>query len=520
MKHKYSLLSSLLVASVASVAANHQRPNIVLILCDDMGFSDLGCYGSEIGTPHLNSLAERGVRFSQFKNAGRSCPSRASLLTGRYQHSVNMGWMTAVDEHRDGYRGELSNYFPTIAEVLREEGYETDMSGKWHVTVETALEKPDGSYPVERGFNRYYGSLKGGGSYYAPKAVYSNLTPVKSLPKNYYYTTAITDSAVSFIRQHPIHRPLFLYLAHYAPHLPWQGLKERVEACTNRYKVGYDVLRRQRFERLKALGFVDKNKALPMFQKEFGGSRPAWTSLTPQQQEQWITRMANYAAMIETMDDGIGKVMEATKEKGLFDNTIFLFLSDNGATSEGDLLTQLSADLSNTPYRSYKQWCFQGGTSSPLIIAAGNKISGYPRGTICNEPAHIIDLLPTCLEMASVTYPKQFRQHRVKAPDGCSLVPIVQGRKGVKRDLYFEHQTSCAIISGHWKLVRSNAKQPWELIDLSTDPFEEHDLAAQNPTRVKRMEKKWNKWAQRQQVLPFEFRSWSERINYYTRLNL
>ena len=233
------------------------KPNIILIMCDDMGFSDLSCYGGEVHTPHIDFLAENGIRFSQFKNTGRSCPSRAALLTGRYQHEVGMGWMTAVDEHRPGYRGQISDRYPTIAEVFRENGYHTYMSGKWHVTVEGAFTQPNGSYPVERGFEKYYGCLSGGGSYYTPKPVFSGLQRITEFPKDYYYTTAITDSAVSFIRQHPVDEPMFMYLAHYAPHLPLQAPKERVEACREKYKAGYDVLRKQRFERIRRNGLID-----------------------------------------------------------------------------------------------------------------------------------------------------------------------------------------------------------------------------------------------------------------------
>ena len=226
-------------------------------MCDDMGFSDLSCYGGEVHTPHIDFLAENGIRFSQFKNTGRSCPSRAALLTGRYQHEVGMGWMTAVDEHRPGYRGQISDRYPTIAEVFRENGYHTYMSGKWHVTVEGAFTQPNGSYPVERGFEKYYGCLSGGGNYYTPKPVFSGLQRITEFPKDYYYTTAITDSAVSFIRQHPVDEPMFMYLAHYAPHLPLQAPKERVEACREKYKAGYDVLRKQRFERIRRNGLID-----------------------------------------------------------------------------------------------------------------------------------------------------------------------------------------------------------------------------------------------------------------------
>lgn len=521
--NKLTFTTLTLTAAASAVAAAPKGtatppPHIVLILCDDMGFSDLSCYGGEIHTPHIDYLAEHGVRFSQFKNTGRSCPSRAALLTGHYQHEAGMGWMTAVDEHRPGYRGQISSDLPTLAEVLHQHGYATYMSGKWHVTVQGAFDGPNSSYPAQRGFDKYYGCLSGGGSYYKPAPVYSNLQRITEFPDDYYYTTAITDSAVSFINRHPADIPMFMYIAHYAPHLPLQAPKERVEACRKRYEAGYDILRRQRFERQKALGLADKHAELPVYHREFEGEkRPAWTELTPQQQAQWVTDMATYAAMIEIMDDGIGQVIQTLKEKDMYDNTVILFMSDNGATSEGGYLGQLMADLSNTPYRSYKRWVFQGGTSAPLIITYGDEKRNPMKGGICREVTHIIDIFPTCLEIASADYPPAFHDKPVKLA-GTGLLPALQNKKLAPRDLYFEHQTSCAIISGGRKLVREDGKHPWELIDLSADPFETRDLSAQYPLQVKELENKWTRWADRQHVFPFEFRPWTERINYYKAL--
>lgn len=517
------LLSTVALASLAQVtmagnSGKQTHPNIILILCDDMGFSDLGCYGGEVQTPNIDYLAENGVRFSQFKNTGRSCPSRAALMTGRYQHEAGMGWMTAVDEHRPGYRGQISADFPTIAEILKTNGYATYMSGKWHLTVEGAFEKPNGSYPTQRGFDKYYGCLSGGGSYYTPTPVYSGTKRITEFPDNYYYTTAITDSAISFISNHPVDVPMFMYLAHYAPHRPLQAPEDRVKACRERYKVGYDILRQQRFDRQKEIGLVNAGDTLPIHQKEFEGKRPAWTSLTPEQQEAWITDMATYAAMIEIMDDGIGKVIAATKEKGIYENTIFLFMSDNGATREGGFIAQLQADLSNTPYRDYKALCFQGGTSAPFIVMYGDPQKNVLKGKFSREFSHIIDVMPTCLEMASAGYPPQFNNKELHATEGESLLPAIQNKEIASRDLFFEHNTSCAIISDGWKLVRDNARHPWELINLTTDPFEENDQAAVYPEKVKALEKKWNRWAEEKHVFPFEYRPWGERVKYYKTL--
>lgn len=514
---KIFLSSSLLALfSLMTSAQEKTAPNIVLIMCDDMGFSDLGCYGSEIHTPNIDRLASQGLRFSQFKNTGRSCPSRAALLTGRYQHEVGMGWMTAVDEHRPGYRGQISNEYPTIAEVMKANGYRTYMSGKWHVTIDGAFDSPNGSYPVQRGFDRYYGCLSGGGSYYKPTPVYNNLERISQFPDDYYYTNAITDSAVCFIQHHNTTKPMFLYIAHYAPHLPLHAPAERVSQCIDRYKVGYDVLRQQRFAKQKQLGLVSDTMQLPLYHREFMGKRPAWTDLTPQQQEKWIKDMATYAAMIEIMDEGIGKVVDAIQQKGMLENTVFLFLSDNGATNEGGYLGQLMADLSNTPYRSYKQWCFQGGTSTPFILTYGDPNKNSAKGNICRQPAHIIDLLPTCMDLANATWPTEWQHADLP---GSSLLPLIKGQTTKPRTLYFEHQSSCAIIEGTWKLVKADHTQQWELIDLSKDPFETNDLSSKYPEKVEEMEVKWIKWANSHQVFPLENKSWQQRINFYKEKN-
>ncbi len=498
------------------LAQKSQSPHIVLILCDDMGFSDIGCYGSEIHTPNIDKLAQDGVRFSQFKNTGRSCPSRAALLTGRYQHQVGMGWMAEVDEHRPGYRGQIDKEYPTIAEIMKAGGYRTYMSGKWHVTTFGGFGAPNGSYPVQRGFDRYYGCLYGGGSYYKPEPVYNDLEKITELPDDYYYTTAITDSAVSFVNTHDTSRPMFLYVAHYAPHLPLEAPEKYVKKCIDRYKVGYDVLRRQRFERQKQIGLVPSEMELPVFNKEFGGKRPAWEELSKEQQQKWIHDMATYAAMIEIMDEGIGELVHAIKKKGMYENTVFIFLSDNGATNEGGYIGQLMSDLSNTPYRSYKKWTFQGGTSTPFILTYGDSRKNKMKGEVCNQPAHIIDILPTCMALADIRYPDCFPHNDL---EGKNLLPASEGKQIEERTLYFEHQGSCAIIDGSWKLVRANRNVQWELIDLAHDPFETNDLSAKYPEKVEVLESKWIEWANTHKVFPLEDKTWTERLNFYKAKN-
>lgn len=510
------LIASTLTVIPTILEAKNKQPNIVLILCDDMGFSDLGCYGSEISTPNIDRLAQEGVRFSQFKNTGRSCPSRAALLTGRYQHEAGMGWMAEVDEHRPGYRGQIDPEYPTIAEIMKTAGYSTYMSGKWHVTTTGAYDAPNGSYPKQRGFDRYYGCLHGGGSYYKPDPIYNDLERVKNIPNDYYYTYAITDSAISFVNKHNTEKPMFLYVAHYAPHLPLQAPKEYIQKSIDKYKAGYDVLRKQRFEKQKELGLVPEKMELPIFNKEFGGKRPAWEELSKEQQDQWIYDMATYSAMIEIMDEGVGQLISAIKKKGIYDNTVFIFLSDNGATDEGGFIGQLMSDLSNTPYRSYKKWVFQGGTSTPFILTFGDSKKNKMKGKICKQPAHIIDILPTCMALGKTGYPKNLPHNSL---EGKNLLPASEGKSIEKRTLYFEHQGSCAVIDGSWKLVRANRNVQWELINLENDPFETTDLAMKYPEKVEELENIWIKWANTHKVFPLEDKPWTERLNFYKMKN-
>lgn len=516
-----SILTS--VASLSLVAANcAERPNIVLIMCDDMGYSTLGCYGSEVETPNFDLLGENGIRFTQFKNTGRSCPSRASLLTGCYPHNVDMGWMTAVDEHREGYRGEITSQVPTIAEVLKSGEYETYMSGKWHVTGDDAyleLEKseikPNGSFPTDRGFDRYYGALTGGGSYYDPVGLLIDDKPVLSVGGDYYYTDAITENAVKFIDKHDVDKPMFLYVAHYAPHLPLQAPQERIDKCRERYEVGYDVVREKRFERMVQMGIIPIGGDAPIHNDEFNdGVRISWEDFDPIKRERWINDAATYAAMVEIADDGIGEIIEATKRKGIYDNTIFIMLSDNGGTEEQGEISKYLADLNNTPFREYKKRCYLGGTSSPLIIFS--ELYKDRAGQINNDCyTHINDIMPTCLDMAKIEYPEVFAGGQITPPDGVTILPALSGGEIEPRDLYFEHESSAAIISGKWRLVRADMNSEWELIDLDKNPYEVRSLTTDNEAKIEELRAKWQAWAEGNKVFPLENKLWKDRIPYY-----
>lgn len=496
-----------------------QPPNIVVIMADDLGFSDLGSYGGEIRTPHIDRLAREGVRFSQFTNTGRCCPSRAALLTGRDPHTVGMGWMTAADEHRPGYRGQITDKVPTLAEILKDNGYDTAMSGKWHVTVDGNFKnvgrmESNGSWPTDRGFDEYFGGLSGGGGYYGVRSLLHNEEHIQDMPEDFYYTTAITENAVEFIEEHDPSKPFFLYLAHYAPHRPLQAPEERVEACRAMYSAGYDVLREARYQRLREEGLISPDEPLPLHEADYDGARPPWDSLTPEEKQEWIEEMATYAAMVEIMDDGIGEVIAALKAKGMYENTLILFLSDNGATMEGGDISKLAASLSNTPYRQFKQFTHFGGINSPLIIHYPKRFAGAA-GTVRGGWGHIKDILPTVLDLAGIDYPKNFRGEAISPPDGISLRPALEGKTLPGRDLFYEHQTASAVISDGWKLVRLSSDQPWELYNLNEDPFEQRNLAEARPEIAVRMEKRWNEWAEKSHVLPLEYRPWRERVRYY-----
>ena len=511
---------ALALSCIAAIAyADDQPPNIVLVMADDLGFSDIGCYGSEIETPNLDRLAAGGLRYLGFHNTSRCCPSRAALMTGKYAHRVQMGWMTAVDEHRDGYRGQLSFEHPTIAELLKRAGYRTCMSGKWHLTVDPNHRNPkaipNGSWPTQRGFDEFYGGLTGGGSFYRPSSLARNLTriPKDSLPEDYYYTHQITKHAVEFVEDSPLDQPLFLYVAHYAPHRPLQAPSDRVDRCRERYAAGYDELRLRRFAKQKQLGFYDEKLPLGEPGLRLPYKAPAWKELNTKQQKRWIEEMATYAAMVEIMDDGIGEVVAALQSRDQLDNTVFLFLSDNGGTKEGGLLAQLRGDLCNTPYRTYKQFTHLGGVASPLIVHWPAKLNDAGAIRTCN--AHIIDLVPTCLDAAGVAYPERFDGQPVVPPDGISLVDTFADRPLPDRALYWEHQSSRAILRDQWRLVSLHSDDPWELYNLDEDPFEQRNLANSQPTLAAQLAEQWHQWAETIDVLPLENKPWNDRINYY-----
>jgi arylsulfatase len=545
------LLLSGIAPTLAVETTSQQRPNIVIVLADDMGFSDIGCFGGEISTPNIDALAAGGLRFSSFYNAGRCCPSRASLLTGQYPHQAGVGWMTSKSADLPGYRDELSRDAVTLAEVLRGAGYSTYMCGKWHVSRSDLPTGPEDNWPSRRGFDRFYGTNKGGAGYFDPQKLYREDTPISApsdpeyKPAHYYYTDAIADQASRFVHEHrqrQAAKPFFLYVAFTAPHWPLQAPADAVAKYKGKYDGGYQPIREKRFARQKELGIIPRDAELS----------PVAGDWDQQPDKHWEARcMEVYAAQVERMDAGVGRIISTLRDEGQLDQTLVLFLSDNGGCAEkmGREATPASpaaskttaasgqsegvhppftrdgrpvrdgkgvmpgpddsfiaygqnwANVSNTPFRRYKHWVHEGGISTPLIARWPGGISH--RGEIERQPGHVIDLMPTCVALAGATYPKQFNGHAIKPMQGASLLPAFRGEPiGREAPLFWEHEGNRAIRSDRWKLVAKGADGPWELYDLDADRSELHDLSAAQPERVKELGAQWQRWAETSDVLP------------------
>ena len=500
---KRLLAISLSLFALTTCVAATKQPNIIVILVDDMGFSDLGCYGSEIPTPNLNAVAAGGLRFTQFYNTGRCCPTRASLLTGLYPHQTDVGHMMQ-DKGKPGFRGRLNDRCVTIAEVLRPAGYFTAISGKWHVGQE------QGVTPWTRGFERSLNAAAGGFYFHDSPRTELFLNGVNvgrggtsGVPDKWYSTDLWTDFGIKFIDEAlAAKKPFFLYLAHNAPHFPLQAPPEDIARFRGKYKMGWDKLREERHRRQLGMGIVKKSWPLSPRPDEVS----AWEKLTPEQQDRFDHIMAIYAAVVEHMDRSVGRLVAALKQRGVLDNTLILFLSDNGGNAESGPNGKLDGDppgsaksdvfcgqswatLENTPFRRYKHYNHEGGIATPLIAhwPAGIKA----RGELRHQPGHLIDIMATCVDVAAANYPTEFNSKPIQPMEGRSLVPAFRN-KSIKRDaIYWEHEGNAAIRVGDWKLVRLKLDGPWELYDMKADRTELHNLAAAKPDLVKQLGEKW-----------------------------
>ncbi|MDN3690465.1 arylsulfatase [Cyclobacterium jeungdonense] len=512
------------------------RPNIIVILADDMGFSDLGSYGGEIATPELDSLANNGLRFSQFYNTARCCPTRASLLTGLYPSQTGMGFMTE-DENLPGYRGEIGSQCVTMAEMLQPAGYRTYMSGKWHVARNLKdIDSLKYNWPLQRGFDKFYGTIIGAGSLWDPWTLTRNNTfitpfndPEYSPEQKWYYTDAISDNATKYIEEHTWESeedPFFMYVAYTSPHWPLHAPEDEIALQKGNYDQGMATIREKRYERLKSMGMIDENWPL---------SEPvaAWDTL---QNQDWHARnMEVYAAMITRMDKGIGKIVDKLKEKGMLDNTLILFLQDNGgcaetlnwvqATNENNELSDLRAyppmgsdelqtqmfpkqnregfpvvvmgknvmagsdqtyhaygpvwaNVSNTPFREFKHWVNEGGVATPLIAHWPAVIRD--RGQIRHQPGHLIDIMATVVDITGATYPSEFKGNAIVPMEGKSLKGVFANNEAIEREaIYFEHEGNRGLRKGKWKLVSKaydNSGHFRKVNTLASDQWELYDM--------------------------------------------
>jgi arylsulfatase len=493
------------------------RPNVLLILADDLGFSDLGCYGSEIATPNLDALAQRGLRFTQFYNAARCCPTRAALLTGLYPHQAGVGHMLQ-NWQPPGYTTGLNDHCATIAELLHTAGYRTYHVGKWHV----GGGPPDAkNFPLNRGFDRTY-NTGGGGNYFAPKPVFLDRQTLQT-GDDYYITDALSAQAVQFLEEHGrqhADRPFFLHICYTAPHFPLHAKPADIARYRGRYRDGWDSLRQRRFARQKELGLLPRDIQL----SPRDPVARAWSDVPEAERDEWDLRMAVYAAMIDCMDQGIGRVLESVRKLGAEANTLVLFLSDNGASAEfldtwpnparghkpGSVIgTREShrclevgwANAANTPFREHKMWVHEGGIATPLIASWPTGLRA--QGPFTPEVGHVIDLLPTFLELAGVAYPETFQGRQLTPLAGRSLVPVLRGGRLGERTLAWEHEGNRALRVGDWKLV-APFRGSWELHDLRADRSETRDLAATRPEQVRELAQQWDRWAERVGVVPWE----------------
>lgn len=489
------------------------RPNIVLIMADDMGYSDLGCYGSEIDTPNIDSLAKDGMRFTQFYNAARCCPTRASLLTGLYPHQAGMGKMVSTKGPKGPYQGYLNNKCVTIAEVLGAAGFNTYMSGKWHIGEQRPV------WPTDRGFDRYFGLISGGANYFDITKGKSKNTkrqmaiddkPWNPPKEGFYMTDAISDNAVKMLgEQDGKDNPFFMYVAYTAPHWPLHALPEDIAKYKGKYMGGWDKLRKERYNRMIKMGLIDSKWKL----SEADDGVADWDSV--EDKEAMDLKMAVYAAQIDRMDQGIGKIMDKLKAMGAEDNTLVLFLADNGACHEGDALgfdrrnngvpcggvdSYMSygrswANVGNTPFRMYKHWVHEGGAATPLIARWPNVIK--EKGGLTRQPGHIIDIMATCCDVAGAAYPKEYKGNQITPMEGKSLAPIFKNVERAGHEaIYWEHYGNKAIRAGKWKLVLEGNKK-WGLYDLEADRTETNDLSDKHPDIAKDLKQKYDAWAKR-----------------------
>lgn len=524
-----TLLFSQVSYSKTSIPNKDKKPNIIVIMVDDMGYSDLGCYGSEIHTPNIDKLAASGMMMNNFYNDARCCPTRASLLTGQYQHKVGLT--------RNGE--SLTKNCVTIAEALQQNGYETAMVGKWHLSKAEPLKdeakhlkwlnhqyNPDtlyadvNTYPARRGFDKFYGIIWGVVNCYDPFSLVDGVKTVKQVPSDFYTTHAFTDKAIEYVNGYK-NKPFFMYLAYNAPHWPVQAPAETIKKYEDKYLGGWDSLRKVRYNRMVSKKIINTTE-YPFIKEEAGALK--WDALSPKEKLNFAKRMATHAAMVDEVDKGIGKLVAKLKANKQFDNTIIFFLSDNGASPEiikipgydrpsalrngtplqysvvnydqiGSAVSYTGigsgwANALNTPYRYWKAESYNGGSKTPMFMTG----PGIKKG-MSYSLAHARDIMPTCLEITQTPYPKTYKGNKITSMDGHSLVPVMKGEnKDTYKDLYFEHEGGKALISGDYKIVALR-KGEWALYNISKDKTETTNLISKEPQKAEELKDKWVLWA-------------------------
>jgi arylsulfatase len=496
------------------------KPNIILIMTDDMGYSDLGCYGSEIETPHIDNLAKKGLRFTKFYNTSRCCPTRASLMTGLYSHQAGIGAMTRDRGPKfPAYRGHLTENCVTIAEVLKTVGYSTIQTGKWHLGDKREW------WPDRRGFDHMFSSPLGGGFYFKPANFKMKRVVVRDEellydqknhpPEGWYTTDAYTDEGLKFV-QKAVEKgqPFFWYLAYNAPHFPLKAKKQDIDKYRGKYLKGWDVIRQERYERLLNLGIIQENWKLSTRDSEV----PAWNELDDSEKTNQDLRMATYAAMIDCIDQNIGKLVQHLKKLNVYEDTLIFFLHDNGGCGEGGVMgvnkgegecgTEKSfayygkcwANVSDTPFQKYKAEIFEGGIATPLIAHWPRRISKPSQGSLIHESGHVMDIMATCIEISGAQYPMTFNGKDIKPLEGRSLSPYFSGKSySEDRPLYFEHFGKKGMMQGDWKIVGN--KQDWKLFNMKNDRTETQDLTKEYPEKVQLMSHLYDIWAEKCQVI-------------------
>lgn len=553
------LIALSLLPHIANAAADPAHPNVILILADDMGFSDAGCYGGEIHTPSIDRLASQGVRFAQFYNMARCCPTRAALLTGLYPHQAGMGAMNQ-DLGKPAYQGVLNDRCVTIANVLKDAGYHTTMFGKWHLNHLTISsggprakkllnfeEEGDISplkrnWPFMRGFEEHIGTIAGVDSYYDPYSLVHNGDVIRPPNKDFYYTDFITENAVKQIDRYTAeNKPYFMYIAYTAPHWPMQAREADIATYKDTYTVGWDKIRQARFDRQTAMGLIDPRWGLSPRANypRLSDGKSVLTAWDDAPDKVWqARRMAVYAAMIECMDRGIGQILDKIDSTNTAQNTVVIFLSDNGACAENvqpgwyDVPSKTRdgrpihvgndpafmpgpetvyqsygpawANASNTPFRRFKHWTEEGGISAPFIIRWPGMIKEGGR-IERQQVGHVIDLMPTILQLTGATYPTKHDGHDITPAEGQSLLPILAGKpldRGKGRPLCWEHEGNRAIRLGDWKLIAAH-NEPWQLYHITEDRTELNNLATAKPEKVEELKSLYTAWAKRCDVKPW-----------------